>query len=303
MRYVLTLTTCFALAACGGTDVQFPTDAGSTDVTATADTHTPPTGVDPLDEDGDGYKKSVDCNDWPASGSDPGGTKIHPGATELNNGVDDNCDGKIDEGFTTTPTPTPLADSDGDGYPDGPQDCAPNDKNVHPGHAEVCANNVDDDCDGVKDEAQCTPTSGGTTTPPPTPNGDSLTCTFNWDKTSWTARYQIVYDASELFGWWDNASDAPVTTSTVTLTAQHVEADVCGVRLNTASGGEYLAFGHKNSSGASLNPNVGVACSYKGQTVQKSGLKAISHPSGVSFGSSAYWDLRPTDSYCPHPVN
>src|SRR4051794_20557115 len=43
------------------------------------------------DADGDGVPLKNDCNDH-----DPA---IHPGAPEVCNGVDDNCDGKIDEGF------------------------------------------------------------------------------------------------------------------------------------------------------------------------------------------------------------
>ena len=46
---------------------------------------------DQADSDGDGYGEACDCKD-----ANP---YVHPGATELCNGVDDNCDGLIDEGF------------------------------------------------------------------------------------------------------------------------------------------------------------------------------------------------------------
>ena len=42
------------------------------------------------DEDGDGFFADEDCSDRDAS--------INPGAVELCNGIDDNCDGQIDEG-------------------------------------------------------------------------------------------------------------------------------------------------------------------------------------------------------------
>ncbi|MEO6611997.1 MAG: MopE-related protein [Chitinophagaceae bacterium] len=110
----------------------------------------------PGDADGDGYTVAQgDCND-----NNPA---IHPGATELCNGVDDNCDGQIDEGVKTTF----YRDADTDGYgnaavstqactaPAGyvsnSTDC--NDANIaiHPGATELC-NGVDDDCDGLIDE-------------------------------------------------------------------------------------------------------------------------------------------------------
>jgi hypothetical protein len=42
-------------------------------------------------------------------------------------------------------------DRDGDGTPDV-DDCAPTDPDVHPGAEELCANGVDDDCDGTTNE-------------------------------------------------------------------------------------------------------------------------------------------------------
>ena len=52
----------------------------------------------PGDNDGDGYAPPQDCND-----ANPA---VHPGAPELCNGIDDNCNGQIDEGCPPTPTPT-----------------------------------------------------------------------------------------------------------------------------------------------------------------------------------------------------
>jgi len=58
-------------------------------------------------QDHDGFSTSTDCNDNNAS--------IHPGATEVCTGVDDNCDGQIDEGLGGS---TFYRDADGDGYGD-----------------------------------------------------------------------------------------------------------------------------------------------------------------------------------------
>ena len=110
----------------------------------------------PVDSDEDGYDNSdssnpfdddneVDCNDADAS--------VNPGAFEVCDGKDNDCNGVVDEGCPV--------DNDNDGYDnanpgdfgdDGlPRDCNDNNANVNPGALEAC-NGVDDDCDGVVDE-------------------------------------------------------------------------------------------------------------------------------------------------------
>jgi N-acetylneuraminic acid mutarotase len=85
-----------------------------------------------IDEDGDGFTLcDGDC--------DEGNASVHPGAAELCNGIDDNCNGAIDE-----------VDSDGDHFTCA-VDCDDANPDVHPGVAEIC-NGVDDDCDGSVDE-------------------------------------------------------------------------------------------------------------------------------------------------------
>ena len=97
-----------------------------------------------------------DCND--------NNKAINPGAKELCNYVDDNCDGYIDEGFTKQYY---YKDLDNDGHGGGTAtkalcaappgyvaksgDCNDFNKQIHPGAPEQC-NDADDDCNGLKDD-------------------------------------------------------------------------------------------------------------------------------------------------------
>ncbi len=100
--------------------------------------------VDP-DIDGDGVANAEDCS--------PTNAKVYPGQTEICDGLDDNCDGKTDEGFADTDKDG-IADCidpdiDGDGVANA-DDCSPTNAAIFPGAVEVC-NGVDDNCDGATD--------------------------------------------------------------------------------------------------------------------------------------------------------
>ncbi len=89
----------------------------------------------------------------------------HPAQAELTNGVDDDCDGIIDESGGGTPRWWPDTDGDGFGDPDGtpidstaappnhsllPTDCDDDDAAINPAAEELC-NGLDDDCNGRAD--------------------------------------------------------------------------------------------------------------------------------------------------------
>ena len=106
------------------------------------------------DKDGDGSPDGEDCA--------PGDAAVFPGAEELCDGVDNDCDSTADEGYPDADTDGLKdcidLDDDGDGDPDD-SDCAPLDAATHAGAAEVC-DGADNNCDGQVDEDQGTTTCG-----------------------------------------------------------------------------------------------------------------------------------------------
>ena len=114
-------------------------------------------GCSPYDIDGDGFSEpDGDCDD--------AASNRHPNAEEICNGVDDDCDGIVDEDLDTFLL-YPDRDGDGFGDPDSPVeicslppgfslqpgDCNDRDPGVYPGALEAC-DGKDNDCDPVTGE-------------------------------------------------------------------------------------------------------------------------------------------------------
>ncbi len=118
-----------------------------------------------VDSDGDGYAACEECDDADAA--------ISPDAEEVCDGVDNDCDGAVDESDATDAS-TWYADADGDGYGDASStttacsmpsgyttdvsDCDDGDSFSFPGAAEVCGDGVDQDCDGSDESCAYTGT-------------------------------------------------------------------------------------------------------------------------------------------------
>ena len=121
------------------------------------------------DMDGDGFGDpniSRESCDAPAghvadgTDCDDGDTEVFPGAEEACNGVDDDCDGDVDEGLTSTwyidgdsdgyglDDDTVEACTPGSGWAGEGGDCDDTDDSIHPGAEETC-DGVDRDCDGA----------------------------------------------------------------------------------------------------------------------------------------------------------
>ncbi len=102
-------------------------------------------GSDCVDDDGDGFSEyDGDCYDEDAFRK--------PGRPEMCDGIDNNCDGNIDEGFDADGIGgADCTDNDGDGYVEYDGDCNDVDASVHPGAVEQC-DGIDNNCDGQVDE-------------------------------------------------------------------------------------------------------------------------------------------------------
>jgi predicted outer membrane repeat protein len=119
------------------------------------------------DVDGDGYCAAAACSD----GSTPGDCNdsdvaVYPGASEVCNGIDDDCNGIVD-GSSATGQSTFYFDLDGDGFGntaidseacDAPNgyvadntDCNDNNPTVYPSAEELC-DSLDNDCNGAIDD-------------------------------------------------------------------------------------------------------------------------------------------------------
>jgi hypothetical protein len=119
-----------------------------------------------IDKDHDGYGSNgasscpkgtaIDCKDY--------NRYINPGAAEICDGKDNNCDGQIDEGVKKIF----YKDADRDGYgnpaiskagckrPYGyvtnNTDCNDSRRRIHPGADEICGDNIDQNCNGNTDD-------------------------------------------------------------------------------------------------------------------------------------------------------
>jgi hypothetical protein len=166
-----------AMIACGG-----PQGEGKPN-----DTNTPEVNDDTggpslvfVDEDRDGHLADVDCDD--------NDYQVYPGAPELCDAKDNDCNDEVDEGFDvdgdgafpigtcshgtdcddadpSVPTDeiaydgldqdcdgSDLNDIDGDGYvgqEGGGSDCNDDDATIHPGADEVSKDGIDQDCNGL----------------------------------------------------------------------------------------------------------------------------------------------------------
>ena len=176
-----------------------------------------------FDVDGDGYgspgspvqarcfvptntvANNLDCDDQHAT--------VYPGAPELCDGMDNDCDGQIDE---DSPLITYYFDVDGDGYgsPGSPiqarcfipvntvannLDCNDQNAAVHPGAVEICGNGIDDNCNGATDE-NCNVCGNAISFS--TTNISSTSVQLNWVANVNPIQWQVQYKTTNQGAKW-----------------------------------------------------------------------------------------------------
>ena len=170
-------------------------------------------GDDCFDSDHDGYFTSEECG--AELDCDDSDELRHPGAVELCNGIDDDCDGSVDEEAVATF----YRDTDEDGYghfdqsveacpaPPGyvehSSDCDDADPDRNPGETEVC-DGLDNDCDTETDE------------------GVTFTFCPDFDEDRFGDPSGLVETCSAPVGYVSNCDDCNDEDSTIKPTADEV---------------------------------------------------------------------------------
>jgi hypothetical protein len=192
---------------------------------------------------------ATDCDDTSPA--------ISPDGVEICDGVDQDCDGAIDD--TPTDAGTFHADADGDGYGDptattmacaAPSgfvdeatDCDDADAAVHPRAAELLCDGIDQDCDGADSDDAVIDASG--TIPASFPTfaaaldaaspGDAI-CVADG-----TYRENVVIDVTVHIGSYGGAANAILQSAVVDSPVVRVNADDVTIDGLTVSGGDITA--------------------------------------------------------------
>lgn len=191
------------------------------------------------DWDREGYISQYDCDDHDRD--------RHPGALELCNGVDHDCDGPIDDADAPLPIDFQVfgIDSDLDRCPTefvvrgvspggpyvptlGTIDCAPDDALVHPQQPDDCEHARDVNCDGV-----FSPVYGGGAEFTATGSADPPTLAlypYGADVVLCPGTYRAAIGVDAVGGVW--GSFGPVSTRGVGATPADVVLDASGVFPN-----------------------------------------------------------------------
>ncbi len=222
-----------------------------------------------------------DCNDNNAA--------VRPGATEVCNGIDDDCNGSIDDNVVTQ---NYYNDVDGDGFGAGlignlcsppanssltNNDCNDNNAAIHPGVTDVC-NSIDDDCDGSTDE-------DGTLTWWLNADGDNYAAATQSTCTSPGAGWTTT---APQFNGDCNDNNAAINPGAIEICANGID-DNCNGFIDEGCGG---GVGFDNMSGAvsvSSNNNIYPSCTVLNGTCAGATISAEGNPLNVITGEDVWY--------------
>jgi len=285
------LTLLIVLMACQGDAAPDGNKNPATDCTGTdCDTDTPPVS----DADGDGFDDIAlggqDCDDTDDT--------IHPDATEVCDGADNDCNDLVDEDdpdLDTTTLTDWYRDLDGDGFGDvngnaqkacaSPSgavedntDCNDDDADVNPDGIEVPGDCIDNDCDGVIGDTECAGMlymvreSDGMVRRLDTltmvfADVGTLGVNFDYGELAWDVNLGVMYMIDGQGG--DSLYTVDIGTGSASLVGAHGQRDMFG--LAVAPNGTLYATNGVDGGLYSLNAANGAA-TFIGMSRPKAGL-------------------------------
>jgi hypothetical protein len=242
MRLLLPLFLVVGLISCGDKSTDSADDTTATEPEGDDTGYTPDCGDDDeafvgfADDDSDGFgdttKRLAQCEPLPEGYSDVSGDcddanpETYPGADEICDGQDNDCNGATDEEPVNPRTFYFDEDLDGfgrndmthtdcnniEGYVPFGDDCDDTNPDVNPGKDELCSTvGIDDDCNGVTDDLEAI---------------DALTFFPDVDADGHGDMFSTVQSCIQPEGTLTTASDCDDTDATVHIDAEEVCDDV-----------------------------------------------------------------------------
>ena len=277
---VLAVVTALGLVACEPSyykalDGSSASDASSSDSSAADNVSNLPCVDNDKDKFCDKVSTQLDCNDNDSA--------INPGAAELCDGKDNNCNGVADEGCVAVVSPTCVGvDNDKDGFcatTASKPDCDDNDPASNPGAAEVCGNGKDDNCNGTADEGCAAATN----------SGNVLTVTYPSALTR-VLNVQVTNNKADLGSYWNSGSPTSTGTSVTKDLGSITAAQCLYVRWSVSEGNPAYHWScNGNGSTAALDSSASPVLKFLGQTYSSTNLVTWSASGGTNSGCSGLY--------------